>query len=65
MQLYFTVYLYCFNNEIFYLFSKVLNLETRDVVEDFTLNAARLPEHRNLNRYRDVLPCKCLMNEKC
>ncbi|XP_065067487.1 tyrosine-protein phosphatase non-receptor type 2-like [Rhopilema esculentum] len=35
---------------------QVLNLETRKVVENFTLKAARQPEHRNLNRYRDVLP---------
>eukprot|EP00794_Sanderia_malayensis_P018949 gene18949-20855_t len=35
---------------------QVLNLETRENVEEFTLHAARLPQHRNLNRYRDVLP---------
>jgi len=34
----------------------MLQLDTRKLVEDLTQTAARLPQNRALNRYRDVLP---------
>ena len=34
----------------------MLLLDTRKMVEDLTQTAARLPQNRGLNRYRDVLP---------